>query len=125
MTKDQIINIINDVFGSPNDLRCYKIHSNFTKIEVGGITFYCYGDSSKESIWYVNFYYFNGAFERQILIPKNIEREFISQVLLITKRYETLNQQFEILKDDVKNLNNKDSIRDIKIKSLLDVENHL
>jgi len=119
MTKTQIIDVINDVFGNSKDLRSYQIHSNFTKIEVCGITIYCYGDSSIDSMWYVNFYYFNGAFEREILIPKNSEREFISGILSITKRYETINKEFESLKEEIKELNSKETLRDLKLNYIL------
>jgi len=119
MTKSELLDILDKIFIG------YKIYSEpkakFSPIDIGGsgLTFFTYSeDSSKaDCIWYCNIWIINDS--KEVRIPDQMTSEFIQEIFEHTKVLNKINDKVTSIRRRLDEMNNQDSIRDMKLKKIL------
>jgi len=118
MTKLDILDILDKVFVGQ---ACYADPtSKFSVIDVPGtgLRFFTYStDSSKsDCIWYCGVSLISETTE--VMIPSEMSKEFIEEIVEHSKLLNRMSVKVDSIRKRFREMNDPDSIRDMKLKSL-------
>ena len=118
MTKLEILNLLNEVFV---DKSIYiNPHNKFSMIDIvgAGLSFFTYSeDSSKSCIWYCSFTLIRE--NREIMIPDKLAKYFIEEFFEMSKVVVEVSIELDNVRKRLLEMNSSDSIRDMKLKNIL------
>jgi hypothetical protein len=119
MTKLEIIDILNSVFEGREIYIEPKSKFSIIDLPGSGLRFHTYSDDSYKSdcIWYCNIWILNEA--KEVVIPNEMSKEFIEEIYVHTKVLNKINDKVDSIKKRLKEMNTQDSIRDMKLKTIL------
>ena len=119
MSKLEIIDILNSIFEGREIY--VEPKSNFSVIDIRGtgLRFFTYSEDSSKSdcIWYCNVWIVSDS--KEVRIPNEIAKEFIKEIYEHTKVLNKINDKVNSIKKRFTEMDTQDSIRDIKLKTIL------
>ena len=119
MNKLEIIDILNSIFEGREIY--VEPRSKFSVIDIRGtgLRFYTYSDDSSKSdcVWYCGIWIVSES--KEVKIPNEMPKEFIQEIYEHTKVLNKINDKVDSIKKRFKEMNNQESIRDMKLKSIL------
>ena len=119
MTKLEIIDILNSIFEGREIYVEPKSKFSIIDLPGSGLRFHTYSDDSSKSdcIWYCNIWVLSEA--KEVVIPNEMSKEFIEEIYAHTKVLNKISDKVDSIKKRFKEMNTQDSIRDMKLKSIL------
>ena len=119
MTNSEILDILNKVFVGSEIYSDPKAKFSPIDIHGFGLRFYTYSeDSSKpDCIWYCGIWIVNES--KEVRIPDQMTEEFIQEIFEHSKILNKINDKVSSIKKRLYEMNSQDSIRDMKLKTLL------
>ena len=119
MTKLELLDILNKLF---IDQEIYvEPRSKFSVIDIRrtGLRFYTYSEDSSKSdcIWYCGIWVVSES--KEVKIPNEITKEFIEEIYKHTKGLNKINVKVTSIKKRFDEMNSQESIRDMKLKTIL------
>ena len=119
MNKLEIIDILNSIFEGREIYVEPKSKFSVIDIRGTGLRFHTYSDDSSKSdcIWYCNVWIVSDS--KEVRIPNEVCREFIEEIYEHTKVLNKINDKVNSIKKRFTEMNTQDSIRDIKLKTIL------
>jgi len=122
MTSLELTNILYEVFGQT----FYVDPKRFSSIDVidvngAGLKFITYSDkksvsSNKPCIWYCSVRMVNEI--KEVKIPSEMTKEFIEEIYELSKSLNKISIDIDSIRKRFNQMNDQDSIRDMKLKSL-------
>ena len=119
MTKLELLDILDKVFVGLSIQ--VEPRSKFSIIDLPGtgLRFFTYSEDSSKSdcIWYCSIWMVSES--KEVKIPNEMPKEFIQEIYEHTKVLNKINDKVDSIKKRFKEMNNQESIRDMKLKSIL------
>ena len=119
MTKLEILDILDKVFVGLSIQ--VEPRSKFSVIDIPGtgLRFYTYSEDSSKSdcIWYCSIWMVSES--KEVKIPNEMSKEFIQEIYENTKILNKINDKVSQIKKRFAEMNEQDSIRDMKLKTIL------
>ena len=119
MSKLEIIDILNSIFEGREIYVEPKSKFSVIDIRGTGLRFFTYSEDSSKSdcIWYCNVWIVSDS--KEVRIPNKVCREFIEEIYEHTKVLNKINDKVNSIKKRFTEMDTQDSIRDIKLKTIL------